>query len=417
MRMPDLVVLGAGTGGTLVANLLAARQRAELRDGRSSLTLVGETGEHVFQPANLDVAFKGAPPERFVRQERPLLREGVSFLDDAAARIDTAAREVHLASGRTLHYDALVLATGAHARSDLVGGLAETALDFHTGPYRAARIWDALARFAGGRIVVAIAGVPYKCPPSPVEACFLLDDQLRARGLRERSEIRLVTPYARAYPAPAIADVVEPRLAARGVEVSTFFNVDAVDPERRVLTSLEGEEVAFDLLLAVPPHRGAPVIAASGLGDADGWIPTDRETMRVRGQTGVYALGDATDIPISKSGVVAHLQAEVVAANLLADLAHAPDELAYDGRINCPLETGGRQALFVSATYQRAPRPQRPNAVRYAMKKSFGRVYWRVLRGDLEPAFRVYFGPTHVRRRRALSSAPATGATPPPATP
>lgn len=390
----QVVILGAGTGGTMTANLLARELRRDLRAGRVRIVVVGESGEHVFQPANLDVAFKGASPERFVHAQLPLLRRGVEFVPDAARRVETQRNVVVLTNGRELVYDALVLATGAHADLDLIPGLRGGSLNFHTGPFNAKRIWDALSTFDRGRLVVAIAGVPYKCPPSPNEAVFLLDDLFRARGQRGDVEIRLVTPYPRAYPAAPIAGVVEPRLDSRGIDVTTLFNLDSVDADRKVVTSLEGEEVAYDLLITIPPHVGAKVIRESGLGDEEGWIPTDKETMRVKGRDNVWALGDATDIPISKSGVVAHLQADIVAKNIAAQLEGRPVELAFEGRINCPMEVGSHEALFVSATYAKAPEPQTPNVVRYAMKRTFGRMYWTVLKGRLEWVFATYFGKT-----------------------
>ncbi|MHB8605865.1 MAG: NAD(P)/FAD-dependent oxidoreductase, partial [Thermoplasmatota archaeon] len=397
-----VVILGAGTGGTMVANRLAKRfkhaARGASRDRASdgvTITVVGDGQGHVFQPANLDVAFKGTPANRSIRKERPLLPKSVVFEPAGAVRADTARRVVALNDGRELPYDALVIATGAVADPTLMPGLAKQSLNFHTGPFEAARIWQALGAMGEGKIVVAIAGVPYKCPPSPVEAVFLLDDHSRHRGVRDAVDIRLVTPYPRAYPAPEIAEVVEPRLKERGIDLTTLFNMDSVDPAKRVITSLEGEEVPYDLLIAVPPHRGAEVITASGLGDADGFVATDKETMRVVGHDDVFALGDATAIPISKSGVVAHLEAEVVAENVARSLTGEPGMLAFDGRINCPMEVGGHRALFVSATYLKGAARQNPNIVRYAMKKSFGRMYWGVVKGEYEWLMAPYFGKTN----------------------
>ena len=397
----NIVILGAGTGGTMTANLLAKQLRREMRAGGVHITVVDEGGHHVFQPANLDVAFRGASPERFVRPARPLLRGRIVLESGGADVVDTAARSVRLKDGRELPYDVLVIATGAVARPDAMPGLERAALDFHTGPFRAERIWHALESFERGRIVVAIASVPFKCPPSPNEACFLLDDHFRARGLRDKVEIRLVTPYPRAYPAAPIAEVVGPRFEAQGIDVTTLFNMEAADGKRKVITSLEGEEIAYDLLIAIPPHGGADVILRSGLGDAEGWVPTDRETMRVKGHANVFALGDATDIPISKSGVVAHLQANVVAANIAAQLRGLDTEFAFEGRINCPMEVGRHKALFVSATYTKAPEPQQPSIVKYTLKRAFGRMYWRVLRGDTEWMFDRYFGQTRHARQKS----------------
>lgn len=375
----------------MTANLLRKRLPPSV-----DVVLVGEGLRHVFQPANLDVAFKGVPPGRHVRDERALLVRGIRHETTGAARIETARDLVVLRDGRELAYDALVIATGATADPSAMTGLAQAALNFHTGPEDSARIWDALKDFHKGRVVVAISSVPYKCPPSPVEAVFLLDELFRSRGERDAVEVRLVSPYPRAYPAGPIADVVEPRLEEKGIRLTNLFNMEGVDTQERVIYSLEGEEVPYDLLIAIPPHRGAEVIRASpGLGDEEGFVPTDKETMRVAGLRNVFALGDATNIPISKSGVVAHLAAEVVAENLTRLLEGEPGEVAFDGRINCPMEVGGRKALFVSATYTSPAQPQHPNTLRYLMKKSFARIYWHTLRGGLEWMFAPYFGPTH----------------------
>jgi sulfide:quinone oxidoreductase len=389
-----VVVVGSGDGGTFTANLLAAELRREIREGSASVQLVGEHLKHPFQPGNLDIAFKGAAPDRFVKDETELLRKGVEFLQDPAVKIDLEGRSVATRSGRTLDYDYLVIATGAVADPTRVPGLAEGALNFHTGPEDSRRIWESLQNFKGGTIIVVIAGTPHKCPPSPDEAAFMLDEFFRKRGLREKVRIQFLTPYPRPYPAEKISKVVEPLLRERGIEVTTFFNVDSVDPAQRRVYSLEGEAFGYDLLIAVPPHRGADVIFNSGIGDQDGYVPTDKGTMKMRGQSGVYAIGDATDIPVSKSGVVAHLQSVVVAHNIVCEILESPDLLQYNGRINCPMEVGHRRAIFVSATYTSPPTDQTPSMVKYVMKKSFAMIYWRALGGSLERIFDVFFGQT-----------------------
>ena len=222
----------------------------------------------------------------------------------------------------------------------------------------------------------------------------MLDEFFRSRGIRDKVKIKFLTPYPRPYPAERISKVVEPMFEKKGIEVSTFFNVDTVDPKERKIYSLEGETFDYDLLIAVPPHHGADVVVNSGIGDQDGYVPTDRGTMRVVGQEGVYCIGDATNIPVSKSGVVAHLQSVVVAHNIVADIAKSQDFLEYNGRINCPMEVGHHRAIFVSATYTSPPTDQTPSLVKYYMKRSFAMIYWRALNGSLERIFDVFFGQT-----------------------
>jgi sulfide:quinone oxidoreductase len=389
-----VVVIGSGDGGTFTANLLASELHGEIRGGLASVQLVGEHLKHPFQPGNLDVAFKGADPEKYVRDETELLRKGVDFIQDPAVKIDYATKSVTTKSGRVLGYDFLVIATGAVADPSKVPGLAEGSMNFHTGGKDSQLIWETLQKFEGGTVVVAIAGTPHKCPPSPNEAVFMLDEFFRKRGIRDKVKIKFLTPYPRSYPAEKISRVVEPMFQGKGIEVSTFFNVDAVDPKEHKIYSLEGETSDYDLLIAVPPHHGADVIINSGLGDQDGYVPTNRGTMQVVGQEGVYCIGDATNIPVSKSGVVAHLQSVVVAHNIVSEIEKSHDILEYNGRINCPMEVGQHKAIFVSATYTSPPTDQTPSMVKYYMKRSFAMIYWRALNGSLEMIFDVFFGKT-----------------------
>ena len=392
--MQRVVVVGSGDGGTFTANLLASELHDEIRGGLASVQLVGEHLEHPFQPGNLDIAFKGADPENYVKDETKLLRKEVEFVQDPATRIDYASRSVTTRSGRVLEYNYLVIATGAVADPSNVPGLAEGSMNFHTGGKNSQRIWETLQKFEGGTVVVAIAGTPHKCPPSPNEAAFMLDEFFRKRGIGDKVKIKFLTPYPRPYPAERISKVVEPMFQEKGIEVSTFFNVDAVDPAAKKLYSLEGETFDYDLLVAIPPHHGADVIVDSGIGDQDGYVPTDRGTMRVVGQEGVYCIGDATNIPVSKSGVVAHLQSVVVAHNIVSEIEKSQDILQYNGRINCPMEVGHHRAIFVSATYTSPPTDQTPSLVKYYMKRSFAMIYWRALNGSLERVFDVFFGQT-----------------------
>jgi sulfide:quinone oxidoreductase len=392
--MQRVVVVGSGDGGTFTANLLASELRDEIRGGLAAVQLVGEHLNHPFQPGNLDIAFKGADPNKYVKNETDLLRKGVDFIQDPAVKIDFAMKTVTTKGGRNLAYDFLVIATGAVADPSIIPGLAEGSMNFHTGVKDSQRIWAALQKFEGGTVVVAIAGTPHKCPPSPNEAAFMLDEFFRSRGIRDNVKIRFLTPYPRPYPAEKVSKVVEPMFKEKGVEVSTFFNVESVDPSKHDIYSLEGEVVHYDLLIAVPPHHGADVIVNSGIGDQDGYVPTDKGTMKVAGQEGVYCVGDATTIPVSKSGVVAHLQSVVVAHNIVKEMQKSADLLEYNGRINCPMEVGHHRAIFVSATYTSPPTDQTPSLVKYYMKRSFAMIYWRALNGSLERIFDIFFGPT-----------------------
>jgi sulfide:quinone oxidoreductase len=395
-------IVGSGDGGTLTANLLASKLENEMREGQVSIQLFGMNEAHVFQPGNLDVAFKGASPERFVREEETLLKPRIVFTSKPVVKANLGNREIALADGQKLSFDNLILATGAEAFPEGIEGLAQESLFFHKGPFDSRKIWDALEKFQGGKIVIAIAGVPHKCPPSPNEAAFLVDEYFRKRGIREKCQIKLLTPYPRAYPAAELAKTVQMMFDKKGIEVAPFFNVDYVDPKEKTVNSLEGEEFAYDLLFAVPPHRGAKVIRDSELGsDGDGWIPTDKGRLTVKDYDDVYAIGDATNIPTSKSGVVAHLESVLLSKNLANEIkGTSADQEVYNGRINCPMEMGGHRAIFVSATYTQPPRPQSPSFVKYVMKRAFGRMYWSAMTGSWEWMFGIYFGKTSSKQPR-----------------
>lgn len=365
-----IVVLGGGVGGTLVANLLADRL-----EHAAQVTVVDETGMHLYQPGFLYVALGQASGMWLSRDERLLLRKDVELAVEAATRIDTEKREIAIARGGSIPYDHLVIATGSRLMSETVPGMTEAAHEFYSLP-GALRLREELRRFRGGRILVGIAGIPYKCPPAPVEFVLLLEDALRDRGVRKQSEITLLSPLNRAFTIESASKLVQPLFESRGIGLRTFFNVEAVDPRRGVVTSIEGEEAEFDLLVLVPPHAGQAVITASGLGDADGWIPTDRHTLEHKSAPGVVALGDATDLPISKSGSTAHFQAPVVASRIASLVKGTAPSVAYGGRVMCFLETGQGRATALRFDYEHPPAPPSPSPFWHAAKWLFNRLYW-----------------------------------------
>ena len=398
--MKKIIIVGGGGGGTIAANTLAHHLSSEIDRGQVRVQVIGESEEHVFEPASLDVAFKGANPNRFIHNERSLLSKNVVFTPEGAGKIDFGDRTVATREGTAYHYDYLILATGSVARPDTMKGLKEASFTFHRGPFEAAKIWRVLQKFKRGKVLVAITSVPYKCPPSPNEAAFMLDEFFRKKGLRNSVEIKLLTPFPRPYSTQSISDVIQPIFEERKIETIPFFAADYVDPVKRKIYSLEGEGHDFDLLIVIPPHRGANVMQTSNIGDEEGWIAADKRTMQVKDQSGVFAIGDATNIPISKSGVVAHLQAGTVSMNIESEILGTSDVFEYNGRINCPMETGRRKALFVAGTYTKPPPKQNPTFVRYLMKKGFGTLYWSTLSGRWNWLFDLYFGKTSTRLKQ-----------------
>jgi sulfide:quinone oxidoreductase len=366
----------------------------KIRDESVEVLLIGQGFRHYFQPGNLDMAFKGAAPDNYNKGELDLLRSGVRFIPDPAARINLENREITTAGGSLYGYEYLVLATGADPDPGMVPGLRDGSVNFHLGQASSQRVWGAVREFKKGKVGVLIAGVPHKAPTSPDEALFLLDELFRHKGVRDDVELTLLTPHPGAYPAEKVSNVVGHLLEERGIKVMPSFKVDAVDPEAKTVHAVDGDEYGYDLLIAIPPHRGASVVRESGIGDPDGWVPTDRNTMRVRGHDDAFAIGDATDIPIPKSGVAAYLQSKAVAMTIFSEVEGVPVEYRYNGRIDCPMAVGGSRAILVSATYMSPPAEQAPSMIKYAMMRGFASLYWSALSGRWEWLMNAYFGKT-----------------------
>ena len=368
-----VVVLGGGVGGTLAANLLDKDLRRDVH-----ITVVDPSGMHDYQPGYLYVALGEAKGHWLTREERTLLRGDVDLAIERAIRIHPDAGMVQLERGGELAYDYLVIATGARLVPEAIPGLSEGSFEFYSLP-GAERLSQELARFTGGRIKVGVAGIPYKCPPAPVEFTFMVEEYLRKRGLRDRSEVELLSPLNRAFTIESASKLIAPIMEERGIGLTTFFNVEAVDPGAGIVESLEGEKQEYDLLVLVPPHKGQQVVIDSGLGDPGGWLPTDKHTLNVEGQERIFALGDATNLPISKSGSTAHFEAPVIASRI-ASLIHgsAPKE-NYGGRVMCFLETGNGQATSLRFDYEHPPVPPQPNRAWHMAKWLFNRMYWETV--------------------------------------
>lgn len=365
-----VVVLGGGVGGTLVANLLSKRLG---RDGQ--VTVVDGAGMHVYQPGFLYVALGQADALWLARDERTLLRKDVDLVVENATSVDPTAQVVHLARGGSLPYDFLVLATGSRIVRDQIPGMSQGAHDFYSLD-GALRLREALRRFKGGRVIVGVAGIPYKCPPAPVEFTLMVEELLRHKGIRAKSHVSLLSPLNRAFTVEPASKLVQPIMEKRGIELSTFFNVESVDPSKGTVTSLEGETVEYDLAILVPPHRGATVIEASGLADQGGWVPTDRHTLQHQAHERIFALGDATDLPISKSGSTAHFEAPVVASRIASLVKGTEPREAYAGRVMCFLETGDGRATALRFDYAHPPTPPNPSRMWHWAKWAFNRAYW-----------------------------------------
>lgn len=387
-----LVVLGGGTGGTLLANRLRRRfEPDELR-----IDVVDRDDAHVYQPGLLFVPFGLAYPGEIVRPRHRQLHHDVAFHEQEIEAVSLADQRVHLGDGSSLDYDVLVVATGARLLPEETDGLlgpgwGESVFTFYDLE-GAKGLRDSLARFDGGRLVIDIVDMPIKCPVAPIEFAFLADWHLRRQGVRDRSEIVLATPLDGCFTKPIAARHLTHLLDEKGIEVESDFVAGEVDGEHGRLVSFDGREVPFDLLVAVPLHGGPAYVERSdALGDALGFVLTDPEILQSRAAPNVFAIGDATDLPTSKAGSVAHFEGEVLAENIARFLAGRELLPRFDGHANCFVETGFHKALLIDFNDDHEPVPGRfPTSVgplsllhesrlNHLGKLAFQWLYWHVL--------------------------------------
>jgi sulfide:quinone oxidoreductase len=351
-----IVILGGGTGGTMTAN----RLRRRFGEDELAIHVVDRDGLHVYQPGLLFVPFGLARVEDIVRPRQRQLRDGIEFHQTEIDAVSLDDDTVRLADGTVLGYDALVVATGVRLQPEetegmLGSGWMERVFTFYSVE-GADQLHRALEAFDGGKIVVNLVDMPIKCPVAPLEFSFLLDWYLHERGIRGRTEIVYATPLDGAFTKPIASAHLAGLLAEKNVELVTEFNTGEVRGEAGKLVSYDGRELDFDLLVTVPLHGGAAYVERSpGLGDALGFVPTNRSTLQTPAKPNVFALGDATDVPTSKAGSVTHFEGEVLTENIARFLAGEELDASYDGHANCFIETGFHKALLIDFNYETEP--------------------------------------------------------------
>ncbi|HXY38303.1 MAG TPA: FAD-dependent oxidoreductase [Vicinamibacteria bacterium] len=388
--MKNLVILGAGTGGTTVARRLRRRLPAEW-----TVSVVDPEPLHLYQPGLLFLPF-GARDEAKLQRPREKTLRGVRWIRQAVTRVDPDSKQVVLAGGERLGYDLLVVASGARTVPEETAGMlgpewGRSVHEFYTLE-GALALRGALAGFERGRLVVDVVEMPIKCPVAPLEFLFLADAFFRRRGLREQVDLVLATPLDGAFTRPTCNRVLGHLLESKGIRVETEFATQEVDADARRLRSYDDRELAYDLLVAVPVHSGAAFVEASGLGNELAFVPTDPATLAVKGHDDIFAIGDATDLPSSKAGSVAHFQAEVLQENLLRAVRGRSLAPGFDGHANCFIETGFGKAILIDFNYETEPLPGRfplpvlgpmrlleESRLNHLGKLAFRWIYWNAL--------------------------------------
>ncbi|SFF77446.1 sulfide:quinone oxidoreductase [Halopelagius inordinatus] len=376
-----IVIIGGGTGGSVLANRLADGLAPEIDEDDVEVTLVNDSTDHVYKPVWLYVAFGQRDVADGVRPLADLVDSRVDLVYDRVEGIDKDAKRLTLRQGAALSYDYLVLATGATITPEEVPGLKEGAHDFYSAD-GAERLRDELAEFTEGHLVLSVVGSPHMCPAAPVEFVMMADEWFRERGLRDQVDITYTYPIQRLHGKVPIHEWAEPRFEERGIDTVTFFNAEEVDPESGVIRSMEGEELDYDLLVGIPPHRGDRLVTDSGLGD-DGWVEVDQHTLEAARADDVYALGDASDVSAPKAGSAAHYQASVVADRIASQVREQVPTATYDGKTVCFIEAGTNEATFVSFDYENEPVVRPESKFVHWAKLAYNESYWLTARGLL----------------------------------
>ncbi|MCA1781345.1 MAG: NAD(P)/FAD-dependent oxidoreductase [Dermatophilaceae bacterium] len=389
--MTKLLILGAGTAGTMSANLLR-----EALDDSWDITVVDQNNTHHYQPGYLFIPF-WMKAERVVKDRRKFLPKGVDFIESAVTTVDAAAQQVHLKNGSTLAYDWLVIASGTRPDPTLVEGMAE-ALEQHTTVHQfftlegATALKKALKEFKGGKVLVHTSEMPIKCPVAPLEFSFLVEDHFRKRRMRHLVDITFVTPLDGAFTKPVASKELGGLLKDRSIRLAADFAVEKVDAERKVLVAYDGRELPFDLLVTIPPNVGQQFVMDSGLGNDTGYVPVDKYTLRSVEHERIFVLGDANDIPTSKAGSVAHFSVEQFIENFKAAIVGKPLPKSFDGHANCFIESGRGEAMLLDFNYDTQPlkgtfpapvvgpmKLLQRSRINHLGKLAFEQVYWNML--------------------------------------
>lgn len=351
--MPDpvVLVLGCGLGG-----IAAAREARRLLSQASRVIVIDRDLNASYPPSYLWVMTGNRRPESIRRNRARLARRGIEFVNAEVRYIDTENRYVR-ADSREFHYDYLILALGTETSLDTHPGLAEIAHTFYTLE-GAERLAAALRYFAGGRILVTVAGQPIKSPTAPYEAAMLLEHYFNSRRRRQKVEIALYTPEAAPLPeiGPGNGDEIRGLLIHKGIALSTGKRLVAVDPARHQATFADGEVASFQLMVAVPKHRAPALALEMGLTDESGWVPVDPNSFETR-YTNVFAVGDMTHVPLEngsalpKLGLFAEKQALTAAAVIAQREGRRADVPAFDASGRWFMETGAGGAAVAEGDF------------------------------------------------------------------
>lgn len=355
--MKKLVILGAGTGGTIMLNKLS-----ELLDPEDwQITIVDQSKTHYYQPGFLFIPFGIYKRRDVIKPRKDFFPTGTNAIISEIDRIEPEKNRVLLKNRQVLDYDYLIIATGTQINPDEIEGLTgehwrKSIFDFYTLD-GALALAEFFRKWEGGRLVLNVAEMPIKCPVAPLEFVFLADWFFTEKGMRDKVDIHFVTPLSGAFTKPIAASVLGDTLERKRINLTADFNIGRVDNDAKKIVSWDEREVPFDALITIPTNMGNEVIARSNMGDELNFIPTDNETLRSRDYENIFVIGDAADIPTSKAGSVVHFEADILTENIMSAIEGRELTAKFDGHANCFIESGFGNGILIDFNYDTEPLP------------------------------------------------------------
>ncbi|SKA66808.1 type III sulfide quinone reductase, selenoprotein subtype [Desulfobaculum bizertense] len=353
--MKKLLILGAGAGGTIVAN----KMREKLSEKEWEITVIDRDWQHHYQAGWLFVPFGIYSIDDCIKPKSSFIPNGVNFVQDTIVNVDPASKVVTCANGK-YDYDWIVVGTGCRIVPEEVEGMMngwrKDIHDFYTpdGAIALQKHWKYMKK---GRVVLNIAEMPIKCPVAPLEFVYLADWFFTMNGVRKDIEIELVTPLTGPFTKPVATKILSKVCEEKNIKVTPNFVLDSVDADKKVLESVTGDQVDYDLLVSIPPNFGAQFLMDSEIADPMGYMDTDKHTLKSKQFDNMYIIGDATNVPTSKAGSVAHYEADIVAENLHREIEGEEPRPEFDGHSTCFIVSGYEQAYLIDFNYDVEPLP------------------------------------------------------------
>lgn len=355
--MKKLLILGAGTAGTMILNKLYKL----LDHNEWEFTIVDQYKTHYYQPGFLFIPFGIYNKQDVTKPKYDFFPPGANVIFNKIDHIEGDKNQVYLDGGKVLNYDFLIIATGTETRPDMTPGMKgnlwyNEIFDFYTIE-GAVALHNKLKHWEGGELVMCISEIPYKCPVAPLEFVFLAEAYFTQKGIRDKVNITYVTPMSGAFTKPVATKMLSALLEEKNIKIIPDFYLESVDNENKKIYSYDGQEVPFDILTVVPVNMGNEMVKRSGLGDDMNFVKTDKHTLQSKDFENIFVLGDAANIPTSKAGSVAHFAAEILVENLLNVMEGRPMTAHFDGHANCYIETGYGKGALIDFNYDTEPLP------------------------------------------------------------